>query len=352
MNRFLAGVMFGALLLGAQEPVYFPEPERSPWRPSGELLLELDRLPGLEGTPGGSDQRLRALLQVEWAGAWELGRWDLAIRGATGSDGNRLNTLRYDQRPSNGAWLHRASVRVEANRARGFGSLTAGLQGNELLSQESLWDRDLGVLGLGARWAFRDEARGVLEAGLRAVAGRVRTFPGAQVDLRAVQAVYRGEGHGLDWTLHAGWWEVRWNAGEHRFAPVDPRTGRQTAHFEALGAGLAGAQGWGWEFKAYAQRNRASGDTGTEFQAWMGPARRTLRPRFGLIHQRYGETGTPAPVNGDAWWFVRGAAGPRAVLLLPLPGGWGTSLSHLTHRPLAGDAKALPRTVLSLTWRF
>jgi hypothetical protein len=351
MKPVLVFAACGVLTLRAQEPVYFQEPERSPWRPEGELLLELDRLPGIEAVPGDMDQRLRARLQVGWSREWLRCRWDLAVQSATGSDGNQLNILRYDQRPSNGTWLHRASFRFEANRERGFASVTAGLQGNDLLSQESLWDRDLGVLGLGARAAFRNEAEGILELGVRAIAGRVRTFPAAHVDIRAVQAVYRGEGEGLDWFLHAGSWHIRWDAGEHRFAPVHGSGPRQAMHFETMGAGIAGRAGWGWELRGHTQRNRDNGDTGTELQAWLGPARRILRPRIGFIHQRYGEAGTPAPVNGDAWWFVRGAAGHRAVVLLPLPGGWQTSLSHLTHRR-SGAAKALPRTVLGLMLQF
>jgi hypothetical protein len=351
MTRLLASIGCGVLALGAQEPSYFTEAAASPWRPSGELRLELDRLPSIEADSGETDHRFRALLQAGWTADWLRGRWDLAVRGALGSDGNQRNILRYDQHPSNGAWLHRASVRFETNREQGFASITAGLQDNALLAQESLWDRDLGVLGLGLRAAFRNEGRGLAEAGLRAVAGRVRTFPGAAVDLRAVQAVVRGENDAVAWSAHAAWWEIRWDAGEHRFAPVRGPGARQALRFEALGAGLAGHQGWGWELRAYAHRNRSTGGTGTEIQAWLGPVRRPLRPRLGLVHQRYGETGTAPPVNGDEWWFVRGARGPRAILQLPFRGGWLASLSHLAHRR-DGEAEALPRTVLSLTCRF
>ncbi|MBK8726823.1 MAG: hypothetical protein IPL96_12460 [Holophagaceae bacterium] len=343
------------MALGAQEPVYFKEAPLPWWRPKGELLVEAERLPPLDEDENGgtSVDRIRSLLQLDWSpvrGSWT---GELSVRAAIGSDGNRLNLLRYDQRPSNGVWLHRASVSYRAADEGRFGTLTLGLQGNPLLSQESLWDHDLGVLGVGGRMALRSEGRGLLEAGLRGVAGRVRTFPEGGAELAALQGVVRMETGPVQWTLHAGRWVLHWDAGEHRFQALDPgpQAARVSTRFDTAGGAVAGAAGWPWELKAFVQRNVETRGTGGEGQLWLGPMERRYRPRFGFILQRYAATGTAPLINGDEWWFTRAAKGPRVVMTLPLPRGLRITLHHLEHR-LDGERRPVRRTGLVLSWRF
>ncbi len=279
----------GALALGAQEPIYFQETARPWWRPQGELRLEADRLPPLDEGDGGTILRVRSLVQLDWSKPWRSWSGDLALRAGVGSDGNQLNLPRYDQRPSNGVWLQRASITYQRQGEGGSGFLTAGLQGNPLLSQESLWDHDLAIFGVGVGLAARDEGRGLLEAGLRGIAGRVRTFPGGNVDLAAAQGVLRMETGPVQWTFHAGRWDLRWDRGVHRFEAPDRRSGNARVHvrLDAAGFALAGGSVWPWEVKAAVQRNTATGETGGEGQLWLGPLVRHYWPRLGLIQQRF-----------------------------------------------------------------
>jgi hypothetical protein len=234
-----------------------------------------------------------------------------------------------------------------------LGELTLGLQTNPLLSQESLWDHDLALVGVGLRAAFRREEVGIQEAGIRAVKGRVRTFPDAAVDLSAVQGVVRFEVGNWTWTGHAGRWELAWDAGMFRnrsvINPYD--TGPQRLRLDAVGMGVQATGSWPWEFKAIHHRNPASGETGKEAQAWLGSRTRAWHPQIGYIWQQYDFTGTFMPVNGDEWWFTRGARGPRYMLVLPLPHRCRLTLSHLKQRK-DGDYEPVKRTALSLLWQF
>lgn len=339
--------------LGAQEPAYFQEPAMSGWKPTGILLLEAERLPRLDDDFAQDATRSRALLELAWSRPWSFLTAEVALRGAVGSDGNRYNLDRYDQRPSNGAWLQRASVRAERFTASTVAEATAGLQANPLLSQESLWDRDLSLAGLSGRAAYRDEDRGIVEAGVRVVAGRVRTFPAQAVDVRAAQAVLRMESGPIAWFVHVDRWEIRWNAGDERFEALPGAWGdaRQLVRLDAAGVGASGEAPLPWELRGFAHRNVATGETGGEFQAWLGPVARPYRPRVGFVHQRLSATGTAFATGSDEWWFVGASRGTRWVLQLPLRHGLRMTFAHLLHRTDASP-RTSRRTGLSLEWRF
>lgn len=327
------GIAFSGLglLQGQEAPAYFTETAPPWWQPQGQLLLVAERIPAVPDPAGSAVRRVRSQLHLGWREAWGSVEGELAIRSALGSDGNAMNVFRYDHQPSNGSWLQRASLRFQAARPGGFGELVVGLQGNPLLSQESLWDHDLAVTGVGFRTAFRNEERDLQEAGLRGVAGRVRTFPNAAADLAALQGVLRVGAGGLDWTAHLSRWELRWDRGVHRFGAVPGREGeaRQVQKLDAVGAAVERPGDWPWEMRGIQHRDPESGETGGEIQVWLGPRLRRWRPRLGLILQRFALSGTFMPLNGDEWWFTRGARGPRLILTLPMPGKVLLTLSHL-----------------------
>lgn len=337
----------------SQVPAYFPETTRPWWIPGGELSGDAERIPAVPDPQGPTATRARALLQVGWLVDWGFVEVELAFRSAIGSDGNALDPLRYDQRPSNGSWLQRASLRFQIAREGGFGDLALGLQGNPLISQESLWDRDLAINGVSFRAAFRKDEFGIQEAGIRAVAGRVRTFPGAETDLMAAEGVFRIGIGGLDWTAHAGRWELRWDRGIHRFdaLPGQADSLRQVQRMDTVGIGVRSIGVWPWEVRGIHHRNPATTETGGELQAWFGARTRLWRPQIGVILQRIAPTGTFAPLNGDEWWFIRGARGPRYILVIPMPNGWRLTLSHLEQKR-DGDAAPVRRTTLSVLWQF
>lgn len=334
-------------------PAYFSETTPAWWQPKGELSVEAERIPAVPDPEGPTATRTRALLQMGWQPSWRFLEGELAFRSALGSDGNALNGLRYDQRPSNGTWLQRAALRFQMARESGFGSVTLGLQGNPLLSQESLWDHDLALNGLGFRAAYRNDESDIQEVGIRAVAGRVRTFPDAAADLVATQAVVRLGIGGLDWTAHIAHWELRWDAGVHRFLalPGQEHALRQIQRMDAIGMGLQGQGEWPWEVRGIHHRNPATGKTGGELQAWFGARTRPWRPQLGYILQRFAPTGTFMPLYGDEWWFTQGARGPRYVLVLPLPKGFRFTLSYL-EQTREDYSYPIRRTALSVLWQF
>jgi hypothetical protein len=344
---------WGALALGAQEPVYFKEPELPWWKPQGVLLLEVERLPSLDDDFVQNATRERALLELAWVRPWSCFTGEVALRGALGSDGNRFNLARYDQRPSNGAWLQRALLRADFRAPRGSASITVGLQGNPLLSQESLWDHDLTLAGLGGGAAYRDEAKGIRELGVRVVAGRVRTFPRQAVDLRAAQAVLKVETGPVDWFVHLDRWEIRWDRGDERFEalPGAWATVRQSLRLDTLGLGASSLGGLPWELRGCVHRNAATGETGGEWQAWLGPIAHPFRPRLGHVYQRLSATGTAFATGSDDWWFVGASRGTRWVVQLPLRHRLRLTLSHLLHRT-DFSPRTSRRTGLALEWRF
>lgn len=356
---WIAVGLCGSLQAQAQSSVespastYFPETTHSWWLPRGELLLEAERIPAVPDPEGPTATRTRALLQVGWLADWRFMEGEFAFRSAIGSDGNALNPLRYDQRPSNGTWLQRASLRFQIARERGFGSLVLGLQGNPLITRENLWDHDLAINGVGLGAAFRWDETGVQEAGIRAVAGHVRTFPGEDADLVAIQGVFRIGIGGFDWTAHLDHWEVRWDRGLHRFEalPGQENFQRQVQRMDAIGIGVRNTGAWPWELRGIHHRNPATQETGGELQAWFGARTKAWRPQVGITLQRFAPTGTFAPLNGDEWWFVRGARGPRYVLVLPMPNRLRFTLSHVEQQR-DGDPYPVRRTTLAVLWQF
>lgn len=341
--------------LGAQEPAptYFSEAVAPWWQPQGTLLLEVERIPSVPEPEDPPTTRTRSLLQVGWQFPGRMAEGELAFRSALGSDGNAFNLPRYDQRPSNGAWLQRAALRFQMNREGGFGTVVLGLQGNPLISQESLWDHDLALTGVGLTAAWRRDEADLQEAGLRAVVGRARTFPAGKADLAAVQGVFRFGLAGLDWTAHLDHWELRWDRGIHRFAPLPDQADsrRQSQQMDVVGLGVQSVGAWPWEVRGIQQRNPVTGETGGELQFWLGARTRTWHPQLGIILQRFAPTGTFAPVNGDEWWFTHGARGPRYLLVVPAGKRWLLSFSYLDQK-LDGGYYPARRTNLSVTWRF
>ncbi len=353
MMRRIIPCLLGTLGLGAQESVYFKEPERPWWRPRGELLLEVERLPSLADDYRQDDTRIRSLVELGWTRSWKALTAEVAVRGALGSDGNAGNLDRYDQRPSNGAWLQRASLSVESLSEHAAGSLTLGLQANPLLSSESLWDRDLALDGTGLRASYRDDGRGILEAGFRGVMGRVRSFPDQAVQVRAAQAVLRLEAAGTEWLAHVDRWEVHWNAGDERFEPLPGGAAypRQMVRLDVAGLGASGGADLPWTLGATLLRNAITRETGTEVQAWLGPQARPYRPRVGFVHQRLAATGTAFATGGDEWWFVGTSRGSRWIFQLPFRHGLRLQLAQLLHRTDA-DPRTSRRSTLAVAWRF
>lgn len=362
MTLFLVLILsFGASLPAqqapeatSQDPTYFVE--RAPpsrWVPEGHLLVTAERIPAVPDPEGAPVDRIRTLLDLGWKASWGMARGELILRSGLGTDGNASNVLRYDQQPSNGVWLQRASITFPMLRERWFGELVLGLQGNPLLAQESLWDHDLALTGLGFRAAYRDEAGGLQEAGIRAVSGRVRTFPGSGVDLIAVQAVLRVEVGDWGWTAHAGRWELAWDLGMHRLksALESNQQARQRLRLDEIGLGVQVETSLPWECRGVYHRNPATGEAGGEYQLWLGARARLWRPQFGFVWQQFDFAGTFMPVNGDEWWFTRAARGPRYVVLLSLPQRWRLSLGYLRHRQDSGETP-VARTTISAHWQF
>lgn len=342
-------LLCGTWGLLAQE-AYFKEEAPPWWQPAWELTLRRDRI----GEPE-EDYTLvtreSARLRLRWARdagewSWALGSWS-----ALGSDGNRFNIGRYDQQPSNGHRLDAAWIQWARTRERGFMEVRLGHQENPLLSQESLWDKDLRVTGLGLRAAWRGE--GIPELGLRAVGGRVRTLLDGNVTLTAAQGVLRFEFGPVDATLHAGRWILRFDPStdRERFVPgLDPAA-RQELRQDVAGAGLVWHAALPLEVKAIRHRDPVSGEDGAEFQAWIGSRSRTWWPQVGYVWQRFDRMGTLYPVNGDDWWFMWNARGPRWEVALPLPHHWLLVATYLQHRWYR-NGHLVDRSLIQLVKRF
>lgn len=345
------GLLAGAL--SAQEAQYFQETQApSPWLPAVELRLRADRERSETRTGEGSDWQ-GARLRLRWRRTWGPATFEIGSRHWLGSDDNAAARLRYDQEPSRGSALDTARLDLEATASWGFSELRLGLQDNPLITQESLWDKDLRLTGGALKAGFRSEAAGLAEAGLRVVGGRVKTFPGHDVDLAAGQLVLRGDAGPVDWTLHADRWDLRWTTEQHRFRPT-PGTAlgqRGRMSFDAAGAGLAWHGEVPLEVRALRQRNRDTRKDGEEFQVFLGGRTRTWWPQAGFVWQRFDAGGTPYPVAGDEWWFINAAKGPRYLLALPLPSRWLLELSYLKHT-WATTGERVNRAMLTLTRRF
>ncbi|MBI4913311.1 MAG: hypothetical protein HY823_11275 [Acidobacteria bacterium] len=336
----------------AQEPAYFTEEKAHWWRPQGELRLRADRFRSDEYPSEGFD-RAGVRLRLGWAWEWSWGRAVLASRHAAGNDPRSLNRARYDQEPSNGNWIETARLDFFTGGDGGFATLRLGLQDNPLLSHQSVWDPDLSLTGASLLASMRHEGLGLQEAGLRAAVGRVRSFPGWDLDLSAGQAVVRWDWEPTAWTLHAGRWELRWTGDLHRFRPVPGgKAGqRQKLTLDTAGAGFVWQTLHPLELRWIRQRNPDTASDGEEFQVFLGGRRRPWIPQVGYVWQRFGPTGTLPPVNGDEWWWIANAKGPRWLLALPLPRGWLLQATTMRHLWLK-DGETITRSTVSLTKRF
>lgn len=348
--KIAAGLLLPCFLC-AQEAA-FPEKASSPWAPAWELTLRGDRIDWL-GPGAHQEQRGSARLRLRWE--WESGAWSGALGSwaAVGTDSNDRNQDWYDHQPSNGARLDAAWIQFAARGPSGFFELKAGHQENPLLAQESFWDRDLRLTGASLRLAWRSEH--VPELGLRLAGGRVRTLIDGDVALAAAQLVARLETGPLAWTAHAGRWSLRWDASAHRERPlgyVYYGNERQKLDLDVAGLGVAWHGLLPVELKGVVHRDPDSRQDGAEFQAWIGSRSRRWWPQVGYVWQRFEARGTLPPVNGDDWWFVADARGPRWEAALALPGRWLLVATYVRHARYAAYTYPVDRRLLQAIKRF
>jgi hypothetical protein len=325
------------LPLAAQEPGYFPEEAKNPWVPAWEFSLRHDRVAGLTGEET-DFQQTRGRLRLRWT--WESGPWEASLGSwhSLGEAPRDLDQERYENQPSSGSRLDLAQLRCSGARGSWFGDLRVGLQENLLISHESWWDKDLRVLGLGLRAGFKGEDA-LQEFGLRGISGRVPTLLGGHVDLTAVQAVLAVDTGPLSWTFHASRWDLAWDATHDRERPLpgqDPRT-RQKVRLDAVGGSVVWNGPLPVEARAVSHRNPGTRDDGVEAQLWIGSRRRVWWPQADYVWQRFGRTGTFSPVNGDDWWWISNARGPRYEVALPLPAKWLFTVANIRHRWYPGE---------------
>lgn len=352
MPLLVAVLTLGRLGAFGQEAEPF-EPERRPWwQPSWEVVLRGDRLED-PGTPSEAFRRVQSQLRLRWAWEREDLRLTAGLRAAMGSDGNRFNAPRWDQQPSNGTQVDVFHGSYGWVSARSFGTLTLGFQENGLVTSQALWDRNLRLLGAGGRLGFRSTDGLVQEAGLRAVAGRVRNVLGGRGDLAAAQAVLEADTGPWSWGAHAGRWRLAWDPGAERLRRVpghDPLA-RQEMTVDAGGLSATWHSRFPLEARWFQSRNTETGETSEEVQLIAGGRERLYWPQLSFTWQRLSSTGTLYPVNGDEWWFYRNAKGPRLDLAVPLPGQWVAALAHM-RQTFGSESYRVTRTLLVLTKRF
>lgn len=340
-----------AAAFGQDAAPFSPEPSR-PWVPAWELSLRSDELSNPVET-GDSFRRSDLQLRLRWS--WELEplRFVAGVRSALGSDGNQFNAARWDQQPSNGTQVDLAHADLSWVTERSFGSLRLGFQENGLLASQALWDRNLRFLGAEGMAGARDGTGLVQEASLRGVVGRVRTILGGQVDVAAGQAVLKLDTGPWSWTAHAGRWELSWDPGPERLRPLPGHNGaeRQRMVLDASGASGKWNTVFPLEARWFGARNPETGETSEEVQASAGSRERTYWPQLSFTWQRLSSTGTLYPVNGDEWWYYRGARGPRYDLSLPLPHRWIATFTFL-RQWADGEGYPITRKMLALVKRF
>ena len=354
MNLLRWILILGAAPLLAQSPEYFADEAPPWWQPKWELKLQGDRITTPLAYDGYSElNRGDGQLCLRWEGGNDSIGYQVGLRAATGTDGNRANIPRWDQQPSNGTQLDVAHVDIKGASEHGFAELRLGFQDNPLLSPEGLWDRDLRFLGGGLRLGLRDPGGLVQEAGVRIAAGRVRLVQMGDVDLAAAQAVVKLETGPLSWTTHVGRWDLRWDRGFARRRPVPGHelVARQKLTMDAGGLGVRWNLTVPIEVQAFVQRNVDTREDGAEYQFSLGGLERPFWPRFSYIWQRFDRTGTLYPVNTDQWWFYQNARGPRYEASLPLPARWLLSAVYLRHQTYGAEYPA-ERRIITLTKRF
>lgn len=324
------------------------QPERAePWKPEWELSLRSDQLVD-PGEPSDRFHRLGMQLRLRWTWEGEALKLVGGTRSALGTDGNRFNAPRWDQQPSNGSQVDEARAEGSWVSPKAFVTLNLGFQENGLLSSQAIWDRDLRLLGLGGRLGFRSPGGLVQEAGIRAVAGRVRDVLVGKIDVAAAQAVLKLDTGPLSWTAHAGRWKLSWAPGDERLRRLpgaDP-VKRQETRLDACGASGTWHAILPMEARWFWSRNLASGETSEEAQGTVGGRERLYWPQLSFTWQRLSSTGTLYPVNGDEWWFYRRCRGPRVDLSMPLPGHWILSAVFLRQRSEGEDYQVTRRMVV------
>lgn len=342
-------LLLAALAASAQEAAPFASASRDPWLPQAEWVVRGDRLED----PEDGFRRASVQLRLRWSLDLDGLHLEAGSRSALGSDGNRLNPPRWDQQPSNGTQLDVARGEFTWVSERAFATASLGFQQNHLLASEAIWDRDLRLLGAGGRLGFRSGGGLVQEAGIRGVAGRVRTILGGRVDLAAAQAVLKLDTGAWSWTAHLGRWVLDWDPGVERLRrlPGHDPLARQEMTLDAAGAAVTWHARLPVELHWFGTRNPATDDSSEEVQAVIGSRARRYWPQLILTWQRLSATGVLYPVNGDEWWFYRRARGPRVDLALPLPGRWVASLT-LLRQTADGETYAVRRQMVVLTRRF
>ena len=365
MRSASAAVLCLAGSLQAQEAYFKPEENRW-WMPTWSALVTTEHFHLGDDDPPDRFDRTRGLLRLRWAVGAEDDpfRVEAGVVGYLGSDGNRNNLPRQDNERSNGGQLDVAALRLLALRPAGGLEVRAGLLENPLLSSESLWDKDLRVIGGGGRAFWRSEDGAVEEAGIRGVDGEVRLLEGGRVKIRAGQGVLRIATGPLTWTGHADVWRLearpedatsflRSNPGPGGY--VDPDGGpayedtRFTFHVVGLGVTYEGELPF--ELKALRHDNQETPGRGEELQAWLGSPTQVWHWQAGYIRQRLDAAGALASVNGDQWWFHANADGERYALALNLPQRWRVQADYVQQRRRDSPG-AVTRTGLSLMRRF
>ncbi|MBK8727527.1 MAG: hypothetical protein IPL96_16180 [Holophagaceae bacterium] len=360
-RRSLLAVLAGSAL-AAQQPQYFKEEKTPWWKPKAELEIVHDRT---EFDPYARKpiERTLSRLRLRWEVGTDSDWWQLRAGSAhrAGSDGNRNNLARFDNETSSGSNLDLAELRLRALSAQGGAELHAGLGENGLLTQESLFDPDLRILGVGGRAFWRHEASGLEELGLRGESGKIQLIHGGEVKLTAFQGVLRFATGPITWTVHGGPWKLearQQDAAAFRRqnpAGVGGSYPNPTFRFDTLGAGLLWGGDIPLELKALRHKNKDTGERGEELQVWLGSSTRPYWPRVGYIRQLLPATGALASINGDLWWHHANADGERYVVQLPLPQKWTLSFTRVDQRRRGVAPPAtvgFKRSMVGLSKRF
>lgn len=345
--------MLACTLVLAQD-VPFAEEARQPWAPLWELTARAESIRGILGdglVPMGDIRREGLQIRLRWKAEWGGLDWTAGLRSAAGTDGNSGNRPRWDQQPSNGTQLDVARVELAGLSRRLFGRVTLGFQELGLLTSQAMWDADLRFLGASASGGFREGP--VQEASARTALGRVRTvYPRNDVDLAAFQAVLKLGYGAFSAVLHADRWNLAWTADEGRFSAPDFRgDGRQRLVLDGAGGSVKWEGPVPLEARWSGTRERATRETGEEFQVLAGGRARPFRPQVAYTWQRLSSTGEFYVVNSDQWWYYRGAKGPRVDLILPLRGLWSVSLVHL-RQSIRRSPVVAEKTMLTVQKRF
>lgn len=367
LRTLLCCAALGLPLVGQE---YFTEERPKPWIPTWELTAQAER----QNLPPGSPDfdRADARLRLRWTFGPEDGfQFKAGAVTYLGSDGNAKNLSRQDNQPSNGSRLDLVELRYAHFTESAGVEIQGGLMDNPMLTSETLWDPNLRLIGGGGRVFVRTES--VLEeAGLRGVAGEVRLLRGGRVRVQAGQMVLRAALGPVTATLHGDLWDLqprqqdaplflRQNGGAGlgpggyygNMGVYGDTGGYADPHYryEVLGAQLDWDSTVPVSLSAQRQRRQEDGDTGQDFQLWVGSPTRRWWPQVGFIHQILDTDGALGSLNGDRWWFHSDASGDRFVLALNLPQRWRISAEYMRQTRTDG-VTPYTRTDLILQKRF